>query len=229
MDEDNQCTSSLSGEFYDSIVLISSNPEDHWGLMTHLNGMDDLRQNVQIFFDSTARNQGTLDLLTEKLDGKIFGISSRITENSPLYGAFSSKYSSQNNLEDIYDSPSAIFAHDAIWMMTMAYSHALINGDGSATDIGIGLHNINMHGEIEQGSGELVELSSSGLIKAQSSFADGEGINISGVSGSLDYNSETEQNKDPLTHGIQYTREEGVKLLLVCQGVEKEDCTNVPQ
>jgi ABC-type branched-subunit amino acid transport system substrate-binding protein len=109
---------------------------------------------------------------------------------STLYDSFAGSYFSEYGTEAT-DSIYTAYAYDAGWLSLYALAWS-VSQEGGASPIGMarGLRRVS--------SGIEVEIRPTGWSTVQAAFGEGQGIDVVGVSGSLDYDPTTEETTAPI-------------------------------
>ena len=175
------------------VVFIGSEVEM---VTTFINGASvfPFYQNVRIFLGDTAKAKGVLEGTTEAtvLYPRIRGVFPG-TPSGPVYMAFLLDY--KTTFKQNPDSFAAL-TYDATWLALYGAAWAEYQRKGSLTglDLGYGLQRVSAP------KGEPINVLPGSWNTAKAEFKAGRSINITGVSGDLDYDPETEECTAPFSY-----------------------------
>jgi ABC-type branched-subunit amino acid transport system substrate-binding protein len=172
------------------VLFVSSDLSDVVGFLgaaSTLAGFD----GVDIFLTDAARNQDLLDQAEDAIDalGAIRGTSPALPTGS-VYDAFKAGYAVAYD-EDVSERSYTAHAYDAAWLVAYgaAWSH-FQEGGISGLGVARGLRRIS--------NGDDVEIRATGWSTVLGSFASGDGVDVIGASGELDYDPLSGETGGPI-------------------------------
>ncbi len=189
-DRSDAITDAGAGDF-DEVLFISSDSED---IIAFLNSAALLEgyQDVPIFLTDSARNADVLENAAEAeaLFPLLRGTAPSLPSGA-VYEAFQVSYASEYAGEDVSIYSYTANAFDAAWMLIYGSVWSL-SQEGALSGVGIarGLRRLSYGDEVE------VRSSYWNTIKAH--LSEGQSVDISGASGELDFDSETEETTAPI-------------------------------
>jgi branched-chain amino acid transport system substrate-binding protein len=174
------------------VLFISSQPED---IVDFLDAAATLPGYAAkgIFLTDAAANPDVLSTANSARFAQV-----RATRPAPLdesddlvYASFIAAYSAQFR-EDVRTFSFAANAYDAAWLLIYGSAWALLREDGGITgqNIARGLRQLS--------DGEEIEVRPTRWVSVQQAFTEGRSIDITGASGSLDYDEETEETSSDI-------------------------------
>jgi hypothetical protein len=115
-----------------------------------------------------------------------------LLESAPVYAFFLAAFRSEYGGRDVTDSTFTANAWDAAWMLMYGSLWAKYQEDGLITPVNIakGLRQLSAGNDYDVGPNDFIEI--------EGEFQVGNGVNISGASGPLDYDPVTEETSVPI-------------------------------
>ena len=175
----------------DEVLFISSDAEDVSAFLNSAALLDGYLK-MPIFLTDSARNADVLanaegaSSLFEQIRG-----TAPATPSGAVYDAFQVSYASEYAGEDVSVYSYTAHAFDAAWMLAYGAVWATYQeGEISATGIARGLRKLSL--------GEEKEVRPSFWNTIKANLAEGQSIDITGASGSLDFDSTTEETTAPI-------------------------------
>ena len=212
--ERDEAVAGAAGGGFDQLLFIGSAKEDLTALFYaagQLEGFTTKDNPVGIFLSDGAyyidifEDVSDYDFLFDQVRG-----SRPTTIPGTVYDSFSASYAAAFGGQDPAEAGFTAYAYDAAWLMLYgaAWSHYQ---EDEITGIGIGrgLRNIS--------AGEALDIKPSTWITARASFEAGASIDVTGASGSLDYDAESGETASPIevwgvqpdgTGGYEFTTED---------------------
>ncbi len=185
-----QTVDAVSAGDVDEVLFISSSLDE---VVTFLGAASVLTgyAGVDLMLTDTARNQDLLDEAADAIDdlGTIRGTSPALP-TGPVYDAFQAAYTVAYG-EDVTGRSYTAHAYDAAWLVAYGAAWADAQGDPrSGVAIARGLRRIS--------DGAPVEIRAAGWDVVTSAFALGDGVDVEGASGELDYDDVTGETSGPI-------------------------------
>ena len=176
----------------DFVLFVSSDQSE---VVSFLNAVDTIDgfDDKQIFLTDTAATENTLRAAPERLFKKIRGTRPRLLlTDSRAYATFLVGYSSEFS-----DNPESFSftanAFDMTWIAMLGSAWAILEeGELNGTNIAKGVRRLS---DPDQDPLDLVPSSWDPLVRG---LLDGGAVNISGASGALDYDPDTEETTTPI-------------------------------
>lgn len=175
----------------DEVIFVSGEIAD---IVAFLNGAGrlDPYADLPLFLADGARDAALLEQVTtgaELLD-QVRGTGPRVPEGE-VYDAFSAAFASAFAPETAEASSYSAHAYDAAWLTLYGVAWAAAQEDGlTGPDLARGLRRVS--------DGAPVAISSTAWAEVTAHFAAGEGVDVSGASGALDYDPATEETTAPI-------------------------------
>lgn len=107
-----------------------------------------------------------------------------------LYDTFAASYRSEYD-EDPYATIYMPYAYDAAWLAAYAAAWSLYQ-EGEVTPVGMG------RGMRKISAGDALDIKASSWNSLKAHFGEGEGVDVAGTTGSLDYDPATEETTAPI-------------------------------
>ncbi len=147
---------------------------------------------VPLFLTDSARDEDVLAdaASAAALFDQVRGTSPSVPAGD-VYSFFSGAYASAYAPDAASDSVYTAHAWDAAWLAIYGVAWSASN-EGAISGIGVarGLRHLS--------SGPAISLNPTSWTEGRAWFADGEGIDVTGASGSLDFNPDTEETTAPI-------------------------------
>ena len=159
-------------------------------LNTASTNMSGFYENVSIFLGDAAYNEDVI-AQTSDVAAKLYPNVRGVFPGSPsgvVYGSFVSAYAAAYPNEKATDASYSPYTYDAAWLAIYGAAWAEYQREGSTgLDLAYGLQ------QVSSPLGLPVDLGQGTWNTVKREFKAGHGINITGASGKLDYNPETEE------------------------------------
>lgn len=171
----------------EEVLFISSQPDDIVGFLDAAATLPGYAAKG-IFLTDAAANPDVLSSANSARFGQV-----RATRPAPLdegddlvYASFIAAYSAKFQ-QDVRTFSFAANAYDAAWLLIYGAAWALLREEGGVTgqNIARGLRQVS--------DGDPIEVRPTRWVTVQQAFTEGRSIDVTGASGSLDYDAETEE------------------------------------
>ena len=171
----------------EEVLFISSQPDDIVGFLDAAATLPGYAAKG-IFLTDAAANPDVLSSANSARFGQV-----RATRPAPLdegddlvYASFIAAYSAKFQ-QDVRTFSFAANAYDAAWLLIYGSAWALLREEGGVTgqNIARGLRQVS--------DGESIEVRPTRWVSVQQAFTEGRSIDVTGASGSLDYDADTEE------------------------------------
>ncbi len=174
------------------ILFISSEPAD---IVAFLNTAHEYAElaDVGIFLTDTARDQEVLDAAASAADlfDQVRGTAPSVRTDQPVYGFFAGAYAAEYAPAGASDSVYTAHTWDAAWLAIYGVAWSVAN-EGAISGLGVarGLRRVS--------DGDAIDINPINWTQVRATFDEGRGIDVTGASGRLDYDPDTEETTAPI-------------------------------
>jgi ABC-type branched-subunit amino acid transport system substrate-binding protein len=168
------------------VLFISSDTPTIVGFLESTSNLAEFDDKL-LFMPDTAANPDVLTVASELALAKVRGTRpAPLDEAEDVYASFIAAYAAEFS-EDVRSFPYTPNVFDAAWLLNYGAAWALLGEDGevTGTNIARGLRRLS--------NGQSVEIRPSGWTAVLQEFREGNGVDVQGASGELDFDPDTEE------------------------------------